>query len=207
MPRLTQLRRKLVEQELDAIVITQPENRRYLSGFTGSAGALIIAEAAACLATDFRYYEQVQRQAPDFTLVKIEDKFPPRLAEVTAEIGARRVGFEGTHVTVDQHQQWAQALEGFELVPTKGMVEELRVIKDEEELTLIRRAVELSDAAFADVARWLEPGMAESTVAWELEAFTVRMALPSTFSLAPAPTERCLTPTPAIGRSERENPS
>jgi Xaa-Pro aminopeptidase len=81
------------------------------------------------------------------------------------------VGFESTHVTVDQHQQWAEAAEGFELVPTKGMVEQLRAIKDEGELALIRRAVELSDAAFAHIVQWLRPGVTEKAVAWELEVF------------------------------------
>jgi len=169
--RLTQLRHKLAEQELDAIVITQPENRQYLSGFTGSDGALIISAEAAYLATDFRYYEQAQRQAPDFTLAKIEDKFPPRLAELIAEIGARRVGFESTHVTVDQHHRWAEAAEGFELVAIKAIVEELRAIKDEGELVLIRQAVELGDAALAHIVQWLKPGVTEKAVAWELEAF------------------------------------
>ncbi len=169
--RLTQLRHKFAEQELDAIVITQPENRRYLSGFTGSDGALIISAEAAYLATDFRYYEQAQRQAPDFTLAKIEDKFPPRLAELVVEMGAQRVGFESTHVTMDQHQRWAEVAEGFELVPTKGIVEELRAIKDERELGLIRRAVELSDAAFAHILQWLRPGVTEKEVAWEIEVF------------------------------------
>jgi len=169
--RLTQLRHRLAEKELDAIVITQPENRRYLSGFTGSDGALIISMEGAYLATDFRYYEQAQRQAPDFTLVKIEDKFPPRLAELIAEIGARRVGFESTHVTVDQYERWSKVTKDFELVPTKGVVEQLRAIKDEQELAAIRRAVELSDAAFAHITHWLRPGVTERAVAWELESF------------------------------------
>jgi len=169
--RLAQLRHKLTEEELDAIVITQPQNRRYLSGFTGSDGALIVTAEAAYLATDFRYYEQAQRQAPEFTLVKIEDKFPPRLAELMAEIGARRVGFESTHVTVDQRQRWGEAAEDFELVPTKETVEEIRAIKDEGELALIRRAAELGDASFAHITQWLKPGVTEKAVAWELETF------------------------------------
>ncbi|MEA3345161.1 MAG: Xaa-Pro peptidase family protein [Chloroflexota bacterium] len=175
--RLTQLRQKLAEQELDAILITQPENRRYLSGFTGSDGVLIISAEAAYLATDFRYYEQVERQAPEFTLAKVEGKFPPRLAELISELGAQRVGFESTHVTVDQHQQWAEAaacaLQGecFELVPTKGIVEELRAVKDNGELAAIQQAVKLSDAALAHIVEWLRPEMTEKEVAWELEAF------------------------------------
>ena len=169
--RLTKLRHKLVEGKLDAIVITQPQNRRYLSGFTGSDGALVVSAEAAYLATDFRYYEQAERQSPNFTLIKIEGKFPPRLAELMAEIGARRVGFESTNVTVDQHQRWGEAAEDFELVPTKGMVEGLRAIKDERELALIRRAVELADASLAHVVQWLKPGVTEKAVAWEIETF------------------------------------
>ncbi|MFQ5858398.1 MAG: aminopeptidase P family N-terminal domain-containing protein, partial [Anaerolineae bacterium] len=72
--RLTKLREALAMDGLDAILITQPENRRYLSGFTGSAGALLISQDQAVLATDFRYYEQVEKQAPDFRLAKVTDK-------------------------------------------------------------------------------------------------------------------------------------
>jgi Xaa-Pro aminopeptidase len=81
------------------------------------------------------------------------------------------VGCESTHVTVDQHQQWTEAVESLELVPTKDLVEDLRIVKDAEELAFIRRAVELSDAAFTHITQWLEPGVTESAVAWELEAF------------------------------------
>lgn len=81
------------------------------------------------------------------------------------------MGFESTHVTVDQHQRWTEAMEGLELVPTKGLVEELRTIKDEEELALIRRAVELGDAAFAHIVEWLRPDMTEKEIAWEIEIF------------------------------------
>ena len=169
--RLARIRHDLSEQKLGAIIITQPENIRYLSGFTSPDGALIISAEGAYLATDFRYYEQAQRQAPDFTLVKVTGKFPSRLAELIAEIGAQRVGFESTHVTVDQHQVWVEASEGFELVPTKSIVNEHRAVKDKGELELIRQAVELSDAAFAHIVQWLKPGVIERATAWELEAF------------------------------------
>jgi len=169
--RVTNLRRILSREGLDLLLISQPENRRYLSGFTGSDGVLLISQERAMLAADFRYYEQAERQSPNFTLIKIEGKFPPRLAELMAEIGARRVGFESTNVTVDQHQRWGEAAEDFELVPTKGMVEGLRAIKDERELALIRRAVELADASLAHVVQWLKPGVTEKAVAWEIETF------------------------------------
>jgi len=169
--RLTKLREALAAEGLDAILITQPENRRYLSGFTGSAGVLLISQDQAVLATDFRYYEQVEKQAPDFRLAKITDKFKTLLPELVQQVGAKRVGFESVHLTVDQHQEWQEVAEGFELVPTKEWVEKIRAVKDEDELGKIEKAIALADQAFAHIVSFIEPGMTEKEVAWELEVF------------------------------------
>ncbi len=169
--RLERLRRALAEQGLDAILITQPENRRYLSGFTGSAGVLLISQDQAIIATDFRYYEQVAKEAPDFKLAKVETKFTDILPDLLAQVGAKRVGFESTHLTFDSYQRWRDAAQGFELVPTKDVVEDIRAIKDDEELRRIRRAVALTDEAFAYVVKLIKPGMTEKEIAWELEVF------------------------------------
>ena len=165
------MRPKLIEEELDAVLITQPENRRYLSGFTGSAGVLLISAEQAILATDFRYYEQVSKQAPDFELAKIKDKFTNILPDLVAQVGARRVGFEAAHLPYAQYQEWAEVAEGIELVPTKELVEGLRAVKDEGELEIIRRAVALADGAMAHVLDVMEPGMTERAVAWEIETY------------------------------------
>ena len=181
--RLTKLRETLTADGLDAILITQPENRRYLSGFTGtdldrdSAGVLLISQDQAILATDFRYYEQVEKQAPDFRLAKVTAKFVTVLPDLVHQVGAKRVGFESTHLTVDQHQQWQEVAEGavstseFELVPTTGLVERIRAVKDEGELGKIKKAIALSDQAIAHIADFIEPGMTEKEAAWELEVF------------------------------------
>jgi len=169
--RLTKLREALATDGLDAILITQPENRRYLSGFTGSDGALLISQDQAVLATDFRYYEQVEKQAPDFRLAKVTARFETLLPELIQQVGAKTVGFESAHLTVDQHQKWQKVAEGFELVPTKGLVERIRAVKDEGELGKIKKAIALSDEALAHIADFIEPGMTEKEVAWELEVF------------------------------------
>jgi len=169
--RLTKLRETLITEGLDAILITQPENRRYLSGFTGSDGALLISQDQAVLATDFRYYEQVEKQAPDFRLAKVTARFETLLPELIQQVGAKTVGFESAHLTVDQHQKWQEVAEGFELVPTKGLVERIRAVKDEGELGKIKKAIALSDEALAHIADFIEPGMTEKEVAWELEVF------------------------------------
>lgn len=169
--RLMKLREALATEGLDAILITQPENRRYLSGFTGSAGVLLISQDQAVLATDFRYYEQVEKQASDFQLAKITDKFKMLLPELVHQVGAKRVGFESVHLTVDQHKEWEEVVEGFELVPTKELVERIRAVKDEEELSRIGQAIALADETFAHIVSFIEPGMTEKEVAWELEVF------------------------------------
>jgi Xaa-Pro aminopeptidase len=169
--RLAKLRSTLIEQELDAILVSQPENRRYLSGFTGSAALLAITAGRAVLATDFRYYEQVGREAPDFELAKIEGKVTDLLPGLLADLGAQRVGFESQHVTVDQLGTFQQATEGVEWMPLKDTVEKIRVVKDEEEIEALRRSAALNDAAFAHMLEVVKPGMTERQVAWQIESY------------------------------------
>jgi Xaa-Pro aminopeptidase len=168
--RLKKLRHALLEQNLDAILVSQPENRRYLSGFTGSAGWLIITSERKVLATDFRYYEQVEREAPAFELAKVTGKFSDLLPGVLADLGAQRLGFESQHLTVDEWSTLRQATEGVEWVPLKTTVEALRVVKDQGEMEAIRRSVALTDAAFAHLLEVIRPGMTELEAAWEIEA-------------------------------------
>src|SRR5690348_14926932 len=107
--RVERLRAALRAQNLDAILVTNPENRRYLSGFTGhdsgadSAGALVITGDAVTLITDGRYTEQAATECPGLRVVKRDGQFAPAAAAVIAEAGIGRLGFEATHVTVAQH--------------------------------------------------------------------------------------------------------
>ena len=170
--RLTKLRQKLADEKLDAILITNAANRRYISGFSGSAGTLIISQERAVLATDFRYYEQVGKQAPHFELAKVKDKLTDLLPDLIGEMESRRLGFESQNVTVSLHQELAEALPGeVELVATSGLVQEIRAVKDEGELANLRQAIGLTDAAYAHIAGFMQPGMTERDVAWELESF------------------------------------
>lgn len=170
--RLEKLRQKLAEEGLEAILISQGENRRYLSGFAGSAGFLLISEKRAILASDFRYVEQAKSQAPDFDIVQIEGELPKWLPDLVSSLGAKRIGFEANDLSFSAYRQLvAMKLEKIELVPTEELVESLRAIKDEQELELIVKAAELADAAFEEMAPMIRPGMKEKEVAWEIEKF------------------------------------
>jgi Xaa-Pro aminopeptidase len=169
--RLQKLVETLPQQDLDGILITQPENRRYLSGFSGSSAWLVITPDRALLATDFRYYEQMGREAPDFELAKIKTTFAALLPELVADLGLKRLGYESQHVTVNEHQEWSEATEDLEWVPLKDTVQTLRQIKDEDEIEIMRRSAALTDAAFAHLVEVIKPGMTERQAAWEIESY------------------------------------
>lgn len=168
--RLVAVREKLAEADVDVLLVNQAENRRYLSGFTGSAGTLVISPDRAFLATDFRYYTQVEEQAPAFELAKVGYKFTDHLQDLLDDVGGRRVGFESEHLTVAQHERWQEAAADVEWVPTSGLVEDLRAVKSSQEIDKIRVAVAVADEAFAGVARQMKPGVTERDVAWTLRA-------------------------------------
>ena len=169
--RLQRLRARLAELNLDAMLITQAENRRYLSGFTGSAGVLIIGHEKQVLATDSRYWGQMAREAPLFELAQIKGKTEPTVLETLKALGARRVGFESGQVTVAQLEGWQKEFAAIELVPTQNVVESLRAVKDAQEIEVMRRASVLTDQAFDFLMDTIRPGMTEKQLAWDVEVF------------------------------------
>ena len=173
--RLKKLRQKLAEKGTDAILISQPENRHYLSGFNGSYGFLLITSQKAILATDFRYIEQAKGQAPDYEIFRITNDVANWFPGLIAEQSPKRLGFEAEHLSFAQYHRLADILEelGDEvgLIPFGGVVESLRTIKEPEEIELITRAVEISDSAFNCIEDRIHPGMTELGVAWEIEKF------------------------------------
>lgn len=173
--RLERLREQLFvngEAGLDASLISQKENRRYISGFTGSAGFLLISEKSAILATDFRYIEQAESQASDFEVSRTEGEPQVWFPQLASTLGVRRIGFEANDMSVSTYRKLV-AIMGEkgerEFVPTEGFVESLRAVKDDEELELIMKAVKISDAAFDEIVPRIHPGMTEKEVAWEIE--------------------------------------
>jgi Xaa-Pro aminopeptidase len=171
--RLDKLRQSLAQSEegLDALLVYQPENRRYLSGFTGSEAMLLVTQDRAVLATDSRYWEQAEREAPEFSLFKVKTRYVMEMTDLLAAAGhPKHIGFESTFITVDQLDQLTNAAPDVEWIATKGLVEDLRLIKDESEIALMRRAARIADEGFEFLRRTLRPGMTEHEAAWELEA-------------------------------------
>lgn len=181
MVKLRKLRAKLAELELDAIIIASQVNRRYISGFTGTAGAAVISEDDARLITDFRYTEQAEAQAEGFQIIEHKQKIETEINNQLKELKARRVGFEKDYITYGQFETYEQALD-VELVPVSGLVEALRMIKSEDELKIMKKAAKIADDAFTHIQSFIKPGVKEIEVANELEFFMRRQgAVSSSF--------------------------
>ena len=164
--RRDRLRRLLAEQELDALLVTSLVNVRYLAGFTGSAGQLLVTQDGAddVFVTDGRYAEQAKNQVPD-----VEHLLVPDAGWLPDAVGSRRrLGLEAQTVPWARATTVEQQVEA-EVVPTSGLVEELRQVKDDDEIEALRTACRLADEAFADMLEWLAPGLTEQQVAVRLE--------------------------------------
>ena len=173
--RLGKLRQKLAERETQAILISQPENRYYLSGFDGSDGILLITPKNKILATDFRYIEQARRQSPGYGLLKIDGNMESWLPGLIDRLNLRSLGFEAGHITFTEYHRIKDILDEAELqlklVPIDGLVESLRAIKEPHEIEIITKAAAIADAAFEYIADTIHPGTTEKELAWEIEKF------------------------------------
>jgi Xaa-Pro aminopeptidase len=171
--RLSKLRQALAGNNIDAILISQADNRFYLSGFDSSSGYLLITTAKARLATDFRYVEQASNQATGYEIIRIKSNFPAWLPDLIAGLGIKKLGFEAEDISIATHRQLSDFLKGnqpgIELIPVTGMVESLRTVKELREIDCIEKACAITDIAYAHIEKTIEAGMTEKQVAWEIE--------------------------------------
>jgi len=173
--RIKKLLVGLGEKDIDGILISQPENRRYLSGFDSSAGFLLITPQKNILATDSRYIVQAKSQAPDYEILPVTSDVGDWFPGLAAELNIKRVGVEGEYLTFSLYRRLCDILgkgkSGIKLVPVEGMVESLRAVKEPGEIELISQAAGIADAAMEYIRGNLQPGMTEKEAAWEIEKF------------------------------------
>ncbi|GGK18984.1 peptidase M24 [Caldalkalibacillus thermarum] len=171
--RVQKLRALLDREALEGLLVTSPVNRRYITGFTGSAGVALISKHEALLITDFRYVDQARDQAPGYDIVNHSGKLAETIAAEVKKRNIERLGFEQDHLTYSQYMAFNKVLKDADcqLVPVSGLVEELRLVKDEQEIELIRQAAAIADQTYTHISNWIKPGMREIEVAHEIEFF------------------------------------
>jgi Xaa-Pro aminopeptidase len=174
--RFEKLRAALREHKLDALLVTHMPNIRYLCGFTGSSGALLVKAHGAALFTDGRYSLQAKTEVKRASL-KIA-KGSPLLAAAQAAGAGRgcKLAFEAERLPVATLKQVSSALpRGCRLHPSSGLVERLRMIKESAEIELIRSAVNLGSRLFEHILLFIRAGTSESALAAEIE-YAARMS-------------------------------
>lgn len=168
--KIDKTRQLLRENELDAVLITGSANRRYLSGFSGSSGALLIGREQAYIITDFRYIEQAKEQAGGFAVKRWKDDFNQSLAMVVKDAGWLKLGFESKHVAYSAFREMKEKLSA-ELVPLETTAEKQRAIKNETELSILRKGAKVLDRSFEYICAIARPGMTEKELSLDLEMF------------------------------------
>jgi len=155
--------------EVEALVIFSDENRRYLSGFSGSSGALVVHDGHGELITDSRYWEQAETEAPDLALVRQSEPLWPAISSLVADRGFQTIGFEEDRVTVEAWNWLRSSVPNVAWVGLSGKVEKLRIKKDASELKTLELAAHIGSEALEQTLRKIRPGVEEHEIAVELE--------------------------------------
>lgn len=170
MMRLQKLENSLDDLQIDAVIIRDTYNRRYISGFTGSNAYIYISRNMKKLLTDFRYTEQAGKQCPDFDIIDYtKNGLLETLNDIIVQDKAKKIGFEDETISYKEYITYKEGLNNVELVTIGDTVEKIRMIKDEEELKCIGKAAAIGDLAYKHILEFVKPGVTEKEVALEIE--------------------------------------
>lgn len=166
MKRIKKLQTALKKQGLGAMLISKPENVRYLCGFVGTNGQLLVTSKKVTLITDFRYLRSARKQIP--RSVAIFDQ-KDGVAKLLGRYKA--LGIEEQHLTHARVLALKKALKGTSFKSASGSVERLRMIKHKEEIKVMKKAVRIADQAFEKLLTTVKPGVSEDDLEWNLLRF------------------------------------
>jgi len=169
--RYEKLATLLEKKNIDAVLVSDGYNMRYLSGFTGATGYLLITKNSKTLFTDSRYTIAATAQAPDYTVVEVDAgrDYCKFINQVFTAENIATLGFEANQVRYSTYQNLKERLAVKELVPLTGELADLRRIKTTEEIALHRQAEHIGDIAFEEILKELKPGVTELEIAAKLE--------------------------------------
>lgn len=170
MQRVKNVQDKLSKYNIDALLVTNMFNVRYLANFTGTTGLVVITKDEAYFVTDFRYTEQAAEEAKGFTIVKNEGPIFEEVAKIVQEDKIENLGFEQENITYAVYNQINDIIP-CELVPVTGLVEKLREVKTEDEINIIKEAINITEKAYDYILGFVKPGKTEIEVANELDFY------------------------------------
>jgi Xaa-Pro aminopeptidase len=172
--RFHSIQKILASSRLDGILFISLENIRYLCGFTGSDGAFVITQKESFFLTDSRYWTQADQEVEGSQIIHYKKKMEG-IASLLLDLKLNHIGFESSSLTFSSHQFLLERLSnGAKLIPLEEELKNLRAVKDAQELTLLRRAIDISSNAFSHVMGILREGVLEREAALDMEFFMKR---------------------------------
>lgn len=170
MKRVKNIQSVLADKEIDALLVTNMYNVRYLANFTGTTGLVFITKNHAYFVTDFRYTDQAAEEAQGFEIVKNTGSIYEEVAKISDKEKIENIGFEAENITFSTYETIDKMIPA-NLVPVKGIVEKLREVKTEDEILLIKKAIEITEKAYDYILGFVKPGITEIQVANELDFY------------------------------------
>jgi Xaa-Pro aminopeptidase len=150
------------------MLVTSPENVRYLCGFSGTEGTLLVARGSGFFLTDGRYTTQARREVAGFQVITFKKKWE-QIGRLTARMNIKRLGYEARHVSVAMLQDLEKHAKRCEFVPVSAALDSLRARKDAGELRLMKQAARIAARSLAEVLPLIKPGLREVELAAELD--------------------------------------
>lgn len=164
------LQKILPKENLDFLLVTFLPHVRYLSGYSGSNGMILLSPKSSLFLTDFRYKSQAKEQVKNMKVQVVQRDLFSSLSDEALLRGKRiKLGFEANHLSCQVYRRLKSLLPNCLLVSTEGIVETLTVRKDKGEIGKIRKAVRITDRAFSEILDYIKPGVKELDIAAELE--------------------------------------
>jgi len=163
--RLDKARQSLEDVALDALILINPQDIRYLSGFSGSAGLALLGIEKAYLFVDSRYVTQASQEITGFEVIQVTSSAWDSLIHWAKEGKFSRMGFVASELAYEHHEKLKEKMEGAELVAVRSLVGRLRMVKDPEEAEAIRTSARLLSQNLEEVLSLLQPGMKEKEIA------------------------------------------
>ncbi|MEI5994836.1 M24 family metallopeptidase [Candidatus Enterococcus mansonii] len=170
MVRVNKLRELMKKNDLSGFLVTSPYNLRYLTNFTGTTGLAVITLDKAFFVTDFRYTEQAAEQAQGFEIIQNTGPIYDEVVAIAEKELLANLAFEETFVSFAEYSL-LEEITPCDLIPVAGVIEELREVKDEEEIAIIEKACSIADLAFKHILTVIKPGMTEIEIANQLDFY------------------------------------
>ncbi len=173
--RIKKIREIITDSEYDSLLIDSNVNRFYLTNFTGSSGRVLFTPKEQYFITDFRYIEQAHKQTNGYQIKEFNRDILENINEILKDDGVKKLGFEAKSVNYYHYNEYQNKFNDIELISTEDLIKNIRMYKEENEIKLIKKAIEISDKGFKHILEFIKPGLTEKEVALELEYYQKKL--------------------------------